>query len=85
MAFSMLPYLTEKEQTEVFSNSLSVIKKHKKELEAMLEENNQTPLNVRGLFIHPIKILQADIDFLEMAIEEIKKGGGHIDSKTHNK
>jgi len=74
LAFSMLPYLSEIEQIEVFSNSISIIKKHKLELEKMLEENSKTPLNVRGLFIHPIKILKTDIEFLEMVLEEIKKG-----------
>lgn len=85
MAFSMLPYLSKEEQIEVFSNSLDMIKSHKKELEEMLEVNNRTPLNVRGLFIHPIKILQADVEFLEMVLKEIKKGDSFIDSKGSNK
>jgi len=81
MAFSMLPCLSQKEQIEVFSNSLKKIKIHKKELEEMLAENTHQPLNVRGLFIHPIKILQADIEFLKKVIEEIKQGGGQFESK----
>jgi DNA-binding PadR family transcriptional regulator len=85
MAFSMLPYLSQKEQIEVFSNSLSLIERHKKQLEDMLVKNAHQPLNVRGLFVHPIKILQTDIEFLEMVIEEIKNGGGQIDSKTSSK
>ena len=85
MAFSMLPYLSEKELIEVFKNSLKTIKKHKLELEKMLGENSKMPLNVRGLFIHPINILQTDIEFLEMVLDEIKKGGGQINTKTHNK
>ncbi len=85
MAFSMLPYLTEEEQVEVFTNSLNTIKKHKLELEKMLNENSKMPLNVRGLFIHPIKILQTDIEFLEEVIEEIKKGGGKVGSKAYGK
>ena len=85
MAFSMLPYLSKEEQIEVFSNSLDMIKSHKKELEEMLEVNNRTPLNVRGLFIHPIKILQADVEFLEMVLKEINKGDSFIDSKGSNK
>jgi DNA-binding PadR family transcriptional regulator len=84
MAFSMLPYLSEKEQLEVFSNSVITIKKHKLELEEMLDENSKTPLNVRGLFIHPIKILQTDIEFLEMVLDEIKRGGGKVDPETYN-
>ncbi|MBY9003050.1 MAG: PadR family transcriptional regulator [Candidatus Lokiarchaeota archaeon] len=82
MAFSMLPCLSKEEQIEVFDNSLNLIKNHKKELEEMLEEFNETPLNVRGLFIHPIKILQADIEFLEMVLKEIRKGDDLIGSKV---
>jgi len=85
MAFSMLPYLSEIEQIEVFSNSVITIKKHKLALEEMLDENAKTPLNVRGLFIHPIKILQTDIEFLEMVLDEIKRGGGKIDPEAYNK
>ncbi|MBY9012884.1 MAG: PadR family transcriptional regulator [Candidatus Lokiarchaeota archaeon] len=85
MAFSMLPYLTEEEQVEVFTNSLNTIKKHKLELEKMLAENSKMPLNVRGLFIHPCKILQADIEFLEMVLDEIKRGGGKVDTKAYSK
>ena len=85
MAFSMLPYLTEEEQVEVFTNSLNTIKKHKLELEKMLNENSKMPLNVRGLFIHPSKILQTDIEFLEMVLDEIKRGGGKIDPEAYNK
>jgi len=83
MAFSMLPYLSEEEQIEVFSNSLNTIKKHKNDLEKMLEKNSTTPLNVRGLFIHPIKILNTDIEFLKYVIDEIRRGGGHGDPKTY--
>ena len=85
MAFSMLPYLTQKEQVEVFSNSLKTIKKHKMELEEMLNLNSKMPLNVRGLFIHPIKILKTDIEFLEIVLDEIQQGGGQIDPKTYDK
>ena len=85
MAFSMLPYLSEIEQIEVFSNSVITIKKHKLALEEMLDENAKTPLNVRGLFIHPIKILQTDIEFLEMVLDEIKSGVGKIDPEAYNK
>ncbi len=83
MAFSMLPYLSEEEQIEVFTNSLKNIKKHKLELEKMLEKSSTTPLNVRGLFIHPIKILESDIEFLEMVIDEIKRGGNQSVPKTN--
>jgi len=85
MAFSMLPYLSEEEQIEVFSNSLNTIKKHKLELEKMLNENIKMPLNVRGLFIHPIKILNTDIEFLKDVLDEIRRGGGQIDPKTYGK
>ena len=85
VAFSMLPILTTKQLIKGFSNSINLMKKHKKELEEMLEGNYKTPLNVRGLFIHPIKILKADIEFLEMVLEEIQKGGTQLDSKILDK
>jgi len=75
VAFSMLPILTEKQQVEAFTNSLNAIKNHKKELEDMLEQNSKMPLNVRGLFLHPIKILNTDIEFLNFVLAEIKNGG----------
>ena len=75
VAFSMLPILTEEQQIEAFKTSLNTITKHKKELEDMLEENSNMPLNVRGLFLHPIKILGTDIEFLKLVLDEIKKGG----------
>ncbi|MFW9939504.1 MAG: PadR family transcriptional regulator [Candidatus Thorarchaeota archaeon] len=76
VAFSMLPILTEEQQIEAFTNSLNTIKKHKKELEDMLGENSNMPLNVRGLFLHPIKMLGTDIEFLKFVLEEIKNRGG---------
>ena len=85
MAFSMLPYLSEEEQIEAFSNSLSILKKHKIELEKMLEKNSTTPLNVRGLFIHPIKILNTDIEFIKEVKDEIRRGGGQIDPDTYSR
>jgi DNA-binding PadR family transcriptional regulator len=85
MAFSMLPYLSKQEQVEVFSNSLKLMKKHKMDLEHMLENNIKQPLNVRGLFIHPIKILQTDIEFLEAVLEEIRRGAGQVDPKDYSK
>ncbi len=85
MAFSMLPYLSEEEQIEAFSNSLNTLKKHKIELEKMLEKNSTTPLNVRGLFIHPIKILNTDIEFLKDVIDEIRRGGGQVDPDTYSR
>ena len=82
VAFSMFPILLPVEQIEVFTHSLEQIKKHKKGLEVMLEQMlvgfPAMPVNVTGLFIHPIKVLQTDIDFLEMTLKEIKKRGGQI-------
>ncbi|MFW9896570.1 MAG: PadR family transcriptional regulator [Candidatus Thorarchaeota archaeon] len=75
VAFSMLPILTHEQQIEVFTHSLNRIKTHKEELENMLDANSHMPLNVRGLFIHPIKILGTDIEFLNLVLDEIKNGG----------
>ena len=77
VAFSMFQILPPEEQIEVFSHSLEIIRVHRKGLDEMLNEMlkayNGIPINVTGLFIHPIKILKADEDFLELVIEEIKK------------
>ena len=51
------------------------MKNHKKDLESMLNEYSELPLNVKGLFLHPIKILDTDIKFYEYIIKEIKNGG----------
>ncbi len=75
VAFSMLPILTKKQQIDAITKSLKKIKTHQRELEKMLEEISHMPLNVRGLFVHPIKILGTDIEFLEWALKEIQKGG----------
>lgn len=85
VAFSMLPMLTQKEQTEAITNSINKIKKNIKGLESMLEINSHMPLNVRGLFVHPIKILEIDIEFLNWVLEEIKKGGGKVDPEVYDK
>ena len=77
VAFSMLPILIPEEQNEVIRHTLEKIRKHKKELKKMLEEMlinfPKMPINVTGLFIHPIKVLKADEEFFELVLEEIKK------------
>ncbi|NVM16426.1 MAG: PadR family transcriptional regulator [Candidatus Lokiarchaeota archaeon] len=89
VAFSMFPILNLEEQAEAVANSIKRIKKHKKELNGMLDESlaefPKMPINVTGLFIHPIKVLQADIEFLELVLEEIKKGGGNVEPEEYNK
>jgi len=85
VAFSMLPILTQKQQFEAINNSINKIKKNIKGLEDMLEENSHMPLNVRGLFVHPIKILEIDIEFLNWVLEEIEKGGGKVDPEVYDK
>lgn len=76
VAFSMLPILNKSEQIDALSHSLQKIKTHIKELETMLQKNSEMPLNVTGLFIHPIEILKTDQEFLEWVLEEIKEGKG---------
>ena len=78
VAFSMLPLLDQEQQVEALNNSIKIIKKHIEELERMLKQNIQLPLNVTGLFIHPIEILKTDIKFLKWVLEEIKKGKGKV-------
>ncbi len=91
VAFSMFPTLIPEEQIEVFSHSLEAIINHKKELEKMLNDMllnfTRMPINVTGLFLHPIKILETDIEFLQMVLENIKKGQSQfgIDSYEEKK
>ncbi len=84
VAFSMLPLLNTDQLIKAFSYSIGTMKKHKVELENMLSVNPNFPINVSGLFIHPIKILETDILFMEWVIEKIKEGdefGKKISSK----
>ncbi|TFF87615.1 MAG: PadR family transcriptional regulator [Promethearchaeota archaeon] len=76
VAFSMLPLLSKEELIEAISHSVEIIKAHINELKKMLEENSEMPLNVTGLFIHPIEVLKTDRKFLEWVLEELKKGKG---------
>ncbi len=76
VAFSMLPFLTLEEIEEVIQNSMSCIELNLKELRDALEQNNHLGLNVRGLFVHPIKILETDLLFLEEVLKEVKETGG---------
>ena len=75
VAFSMLPGIPQEVRIEVFTNSLNKIKENKRDLEEKLKEIAHMPINVTGLFIHPIKILQVNIEFLTWVLEEIKDGG----------
>jgi DNA-binding PadR family transcriptional regulator len=83
VAFSMFPILIPEEQIEVFNHSLEAIKKHKQELEKMLADMlvnfPKMPINVTGLFQHPIKILETDIEFFKMVLEKIKEGHNHFE------
>ncbi|MFX1389293.1 MAG: helix-turn-helix transcriptional regulator [Promethearchaeota archaeon] len=76
VAFSMFPILSLEEQIEVFSHALNTIRTHRKELQDMLDgilvEFSKMPINVTGLFIHPIKILETDEEFFEMVLNEVK-------------
>lgn len=85
VAFSMLPLLTLEEQVKTISNSIELNKVAKKDLEDMVSQIPHMPLNVRGLFIHPTKIIQMNIEFLEESLEEIKKGGRIVDPETYGK
>jgi len=82
VAFSMFPILTPEEQIEAFTHALEIIKKHRGELQTMLNDMlsnfSKMPINVTGLFIHPIKILEADEEFFNIVLGEVKKVGGQI-------
>jgi DNA-binding PadR family transcriptional regulator len=85
VAFSMLPLLSKDQQIDAISHSIQKIETHIKELEQMLEKNSQMPINVTGLFIHPIEVLKADLKFLRWALEQVKKGKGQISPQNYAK
>jgi DNA-binding PadR family transcriptional regulator len=82
VAFSMLPILATDDLIKALLNAYQNISKHKQELEQMLSENQDYPLNVIGLFKHPIMILETDIKFLEWVLEKVKNGVRRTDRKT---
>ena len=84
VAFSMLPILATNDLIQALLNAFQNISKHKQELEQMLSENQDYPLNVIGLFKHPIMILETDIKFLEWVLEKVKNGVSGTDRKTFN-
>ncbi|MFW9942667.1 MAG: PadR family transcriptional regulator [Candidatus Thorarchaeota archaeon] len=88
VAFSMFPILSLEEQIEAFIHAIEIIKTHRKELENMLDDMlsnfSKMPINVTGLFIHPIKILEADEEFFEMVLDEIKKMEGKVSPDDYN-
>ena len=84
VAFSMLPILATDDLMQALLNAFQNISKHKQELEQMLSENQDYPLNVIGLFKHPIMILETDIKFLEWVLEKVKNGVSGTDRKTFN-
>jgi DNA-binding PadR family transcriptional regulator len=84
VAFSMLPILTADDLKQALLNAFQNISKHKQELEEMLFENQHYPLNVIGLFKHPIMILETDIKFLKWVLEKVKSGVSITESKTPN-
>lgn len=85
VAFSMLPILATDDLIRALLNAFQNISKHKQELEQMLSKSQDYPLNVIGLFKHPIMILETDIKFLEWVLEKVKNGVRGTDRKTFNK
>ena len=85
VAFSMFPYLKKEDRIEVFSNSLSKIKNHKEGLLEMLKKNEKYPMNVVGLFKHPLMILQTDQEFLEWVLDKIEKGEDEFGPDAYSK
>jgi DNA-binding PadR family transcriptional regulator len=85
VAFSMLPILTVDSQIQAILNAILKMENHKQELEDMLIENKDYPLNVIGLFKHPIMILETDVNFLKWVLEKLKSGERISGPKTYNK
>ena len=85
MAFSMYPILSYEEQIKAFTSALNMMEEHKKSLKQNYDEDRHWMVNVKGLFIRPIKIYEAHIDFFNWVLEEIEKGEGQVGSKTYGK
>jgi len=85
VAYSMFPLLSQEEQIKAFTASLKKIKEHKTLLKNMLRDNSDYPINVIGLFKHPMMILQTDIDFFEWVIKVISKDNNFSKTKSNNK
>ena len=81
VAFSLLPILPFEEQIQAFKGSILKIKKHKKELEEMLQENKKYPINVVGLFKHPIMLLETNIRYLEWVLSQIRLNSNEVKIK----
>ncbi|MFX0071384.1 MAG: PadR family transcriptional regulator [Candidatus Hermodarchaeota archaeon] len=85
VAYSLMFYILSKEELiEAVSNSINFMKNHIKELQDMLDQYSKMPLSVTGLFIHPIKILETDVEFLEMILKRFEGEEGLYEPKTHD-
>ena len=51
----------------------------------MLKKNEKYPMNVVGLFKHPLMILQTDQEFLEWVLDKIEKGEDEFGPDAYSK
>ncbi|MHA1343407.1 MAG: PadR family transcriptional regulator, partial [Promethearchaeota archaeon] len=72
MAFSLFPILNHEEQVKAFTSALKNVKVNRKYLESIYNEKIHCMLNVKGLFIRPIKIIEAHEDFFNWILKEIE-------------
>ncbi len=79
IALSLYPVLSKEEQVRAFKNSLEIINN---DIEALKQQNEISkreslkqwggyPLNIKALFIRPIKVMETHIEFIEWMLKEI--------------
>ncbi|MFX0100990.1 MAG: PadR family transcriptional regulator [Candidatus Hodarchaeota archaeon] len=83
VAYSNMYILKKDEIKTALSSSIEKLKVHIKELEEMLKiyedrKLDMETLEIRGLFVHPIMVMEKDIEFLEWVLDELNKVEGTI-------
>ncbi|MFX1452183.1 MAG: PadR family transcriptional regulator [Promethearchaeota archaeon] len=76
LALSNLPQLSKLEQIEAFKKSLQALKRDKKHINERFNvlPIKNPPFYVKSLFIRPNMLIDAQIKFIELALEELEKG-----------
>lgn len=81
IAFSMYPLLSKEELIRAFKNSLEIIKNDIKMLnkkEKISRQQSMTqwgmyPLNIKALFVRPIKMMETHIEFINWMLQKIEE------------
>ncbi len=76
LAMSNLPQLSKEKQIEAFTSGLKALKDDKNQINERFKllPMPDPPFYVKALFVRPLKLIDAQIEFVEMALKELKKG-----------